>query len=235
MRQYLTAFLATLTVAVALVMFGLVSPSIAQVSAERQQSLTPDDVLKSLKEGNERYADGKVSDQKITARRVASAPSQHPKAVILSCLDSRVPVELVFDMGIGDVFVGRVAGNVQDTDQIGSMEFATKVAGARLVMVLGHQRCGAVVGAINKVELGNLTSLLAKIRPAVEAVTGFEPDQRNSNNEAFVEAVTKQSVKLTIASIRKGSPILTELEKSGQIKIVGGIYDLKSGKVEFID
>ena len=219
----------------ALAIFALTAPCKAQVSAERQQSLTPDEVLQSLMEGNERYAAGKISDQKITARRAASVSAQHPKAVILSCLDSRVPVELVFDMGIGDVFVGRVAGNIQDTDQLGSMEFATKLAGARLVMVLGHDRCGAVVGAINNAELGNLTSLLSKIRPAVAAVSGFNPDERNAENEAFVEAVTKENVKQTLANIRKDSPILGELEKSGQIKIVGGIYDLKTGKVELID
>lgn len=203
----------------------------AQVSAERQQALTPDKVLESLMEGNKRFADDKAKAPNNPARIAATKTAQHPKAVILSCLDSRVPVESVFDIGIGDCFVGRVAGNIVDTDQLGSMEFATKAAGARLVFVLGHTRCGAVVGAINKVELGNLTSLLAKIQTAIPNVKGFEPDQQTSQNDKFVDAVIEQNVRQTIANIRKDSPILAGLEKSGDIKIVGGVYDLQTGKV----
>lgn len=207
----------------------------AQVSAERQKELTPDKVLESLMAGNARFAAGNSSAPDIKSRIAATASAQFPKAVILSCLDSRVPVELVFDVGIGDIFVGRVAGNIEDTDQLGSMEFATKLSGAHLVMVLGHSRCGAVVGAINKAELGNLTSLLAKIKPAVAAVEGFPADKRVAGNEAFVEAVTEENVRQTIANIRKKSPVLADLEKSGGIKIVGGIYDIETGKVEILD
>lgn len=207
----------------------------SQVSAERQANLTPDKVLEALVKGNERFAAGKSSAPDLTAQRAASVGSQHPKAVILSCLDSRVPVELVFDQGVGYIFVGRVAGNIEDTDQLGSMEFATKLSGAKLVMVLGHSRCGAVVGAINNAKLGNLTSLLAKIRPAVAATKGFKDGERTGDNAAFVEAVTEENVRQTVANIRKKSRILADMEKSGEIKIVGAMYDLKSGKVTVLD
>jgi len=207
----------------------------AQTTRERQAELTPDAVLESLMAGNARFVEGKSSEPEITTRRAAVVQSQHPKAVILSCLDSRVPVELVFDMGIGDLFVGRVAGNVQDSDQLGSMEFATKLAGAKLVMVLGHSRCGAVVGAINKAELGHLTALLAKIRPAAEAVEGFEPEERTAGNPEFVQATIEENVRQTVAGIREQSPVLAGLEKSGDIKIVGGLYDLETGKVTLLD
>lgn len=207
----------------------------AQTTRERQAELTPDAVLESLMAGNARFVEGKSSEPEITTRRAAVVQSQHPKAVILSCLDSRVPVELVFDMGIGDLFVGRVAGNVQDSDQLGSMEFATKLAGAKVVMVLGHSRCGAVVGAINKAELGHLTALLAKIRPAAEAVEGFEPEERTAGNPEFVQATIEENVRQTVAGIREQSPVLAGLEKSGDIKIVGGLYDLETGKVTLLD
>lgn len=207
----------------------------AQTTRERQAELTPDAVLESLMAGNARFVEGKSSEPEITTRRAAVVQGQHPKAVILSCLDSRVPVELVFDMGIGDLFVGRVAGNVQDSDQLGSMEFATKLAGAKVVMVLGHSRCGAVVGAINKAELGHLTALLAKIRPAAEAVEGFEPEERTAGNPEFVQATIEENVRQTVASIREQSPVLAGLEKSGDIKIVGGLYDLETGKVTLLD
>lgn len=207
----------------------------AQTTRERQAELTPDAVLESLMAGNARFVEGKPSEPEITTRRAAVVQGQHPKAVILSCLDSRVPVELVFDMGIGDLFVGRVAGNVQDSDQLGSMEFATKLAGAKVVMVLGHSRCGAVVGAINKAELGHLTALLAKIRPAAEAVEGFEPEERTAGNPEFVQATIEENVRQTVAGIREQSPVLAGLEKSGDIKIVGGLYDLETGKVTLLD
>ncbi len=213
---------------------GVLASLNAQVTRERQEKLTPDLVLESLVEGNARFVANTPKPKHNPERIRATESGQHPKAVILSCLDSRVPVETVFDVGIGDCFVGRVAGNIVDTDQLGSMEFATKVVGARLVMVLGHTRCGAVVGAINKVEMGNLTSLLKKIKPAVSEVKGFQPDQRTSKNEAFVDAVIAQNVRQTIGNIRKGSSILAALEKSGDIKIVGGVYDIENGKVELL-
>ena len=207
----------------------------AQVSKEEQKALTPDKVLADLMAGNARYVAGKTTAPDIAAKIAATADGQFPKAVILSCLDSRVPVELVFDQGIGDIFVGRVAGNIEDVDQLGSMEFATKLAGAKLVLVLGHSACGAVKGACDGAELGNLTALLAKIQPAVKAVEGYKPEERNSANKEFVEKVIVENVRQTVADIRKDSSVLAELEKSGTIKIVGAIYDLHSGKVQLLD
>lgn len=199
-----------------------------------QTSLTPDAVLKDLMEGNKRYVAGKLTAPNVQKRVTASASGQFPKAVILSCLDSRVPVEKVFDQSIGDIFVGRVAGNVENVDQLGSMEFASAAAGVKLVMVLGHTACGAVKGACDGVELGNLTELLKKIKPAVDAVEGHE-GKRNSKNAEFVDAVVKKNVEITVKDIRERSKVLAGLEKEGKIKIVGGIYDLKTGKVTLLD
>jgi carbonic anhydrase len=146
-----------------------------------------------------------------------------------------VPVEWVFDQGIGDIFVGRVAGNVATIDQLGSMEFATKVAGTKLILVLGHEACGAVKGACDGVEMGNLTALLKKIQPAVEAVEGFAPENRNSKDAAFVEAVVEENVRQTVAEIRRVSPLLAEMEQKGDILIVGGLYSLQDGSVKVIE
>jgi carbonic anhydrase len=206
----------------------------AQVTKEEQSALTPDKVLTDLMDGNARFVAGKIGDPEIKKRVTNSADGQYPKAIVLSCVDSRVPVEMVFDQGIGDLFVARVAGNVEDQDQLGSMEFATKLAGAKLVFVLGHSACGAIKGACDRAELGNLTNLLAKIRPAVDAVEGFKPEQRNSANKAFVEKVVEQNVRQTMEDIRKDSPVLSEMEASGTIKIVGGIYDLHTGKITLL-
>ncbi len=207
----------------------------AQTTKEEQSKLTPDAVISDLMAGNARFVAGENTAPKVAESRAATATGQYPKAVILSCLDSRVPVELVFDQEIGDIFVGRVAGNIENEDQLGSMEFATKLAGSKLVMVLGHSSCGAVKGACDGAKLGNVTALLSKIQPAVDAVEGFEPDQRNSKNSEFVAKVVEQNVRQTVADIRKGSEVLAELEKSGDIKIVGGVYDLASGKVTLLD
>jgi carbonic anhydrase len=206
------------------------------VSAGQQKALTPDQVLADLMAGNKRYAAGQLTDLDIKANIKATAAGQYPSAVILSCLDSRVPVENVFDQGIGDIFVGRVAGNIENEDLLGSFEFATKIAGAKLVMVLGHEACGAVKGACDHAELGNLTALLDKIKPAVKAVAAdFPEDQRNSKNADFVNKVIEQNVRMTVADIRKDSPILAEMEKEGKIKIVGAIYSLKNGEVTLLD
>lgn len=230
-KQYLTIGIALL---------ATMSTSLAQdkplpVTSEQQQSFTPQEVLTRLKEGNARFVAGKTLYPNVTARIAASSTGQFPKAVILGCLDSRVPVEDVFDQGIGDVFVGRVAGNIENVDQLGSMEFGTKLAGAKLVLVLGHSECGAVMGACDGAKMGHLTALLKKIQPAVDAVEGFDADQRNSSNAEFVKKVTEQNVRQTIADIRKDSAILAGLEKSGDLKIVGAIYDLATGKVKFLD
>ena len=213
-------------------LLALVTQVYCQVTKEQQQAFTPDQVLEDLMAGNARFVSGNFTKRDITAKIIATAQGQYPKAVVLSCLDSRVPVEMVFDQGLGDIFVGRVAGNVENEDQLGSMEFATKLAGAKLVMVLGHTECGAIKGACDHAELGNLTALLAKIRPAVDAVQGYQPEERNSANKEFVTKVTEQNVKLTVKNIRKKSPVLAGLEESGSIKIVGAIYDLQTGKVQ---
>lgn len=215
---------------------GLITPAFADSlapNAEEQQKLTPDTVLKDLMEGNQRFAAGKASEPNILARVEMGTKGQFPKAYILSCVDSRVPVEQVFDQGIGDIFVGRVAGNIESVEQLGSIEFATKVAGSKLVMVLGHEACGAVKGACDHVELGNLTNLLAEIKPAVEAVKGHE--DRSSGNSAFVNEVIEKNVRMTVADLRKRSTVLAELEKSGAIKIVGAVYSLHDGKVRLLD
>lgn len=214
--------------------FHHVAPAVAGHRVDHRAAADLAAVLKDLMAGNARYAAGELSAPNIAARLAASAKGQHPKAVILSCLDSRVPVEQVFDQGIGDVFVGRVAGNVENEDQLGSMEFATKLAGAKLVMVLGHEACGAVKGACAGAEMGNLTQLLGKIKPAVAAVEGFE-GKRTADNAEFVDAVVRKNVELTVEDIRKSSPLLAEMEKKGEIKLVGGVYSLHTGKVELLD
>jgi carbonic anhydrase len=206
-----------------------------QMTKEAQAKATPDEILKDLMAGNANFAAGNLTKIDMKAERDAVTKGQFPKAVILSCLDSRVPVEMVFDQGFGDLFVGRVAGNVENVDQLGSMEFATKLAGAKVIMVLGHSSCGAVKGACDGAKMGNLTDLLAKITPAVEAVEGHEAEGRNSKNAKFVAAVVEKNVEMTVADIRKSSTVLTDLEKEGKLKIVGGVYDLETGKVTLIE
>jgi carbonic anhydrase len=205
---------------------------LAAIKAE-QAALTPAQVLAWLQAGNERFVAGKpaprdrLNDQRITAA------GQYPRAVILSCIDSRAPAEFIFDAGIGDIFNARIAGNIADTDLVGSMEFACAVSGAKLVVVMGHTSCGAIKGAIDKVELGNLTGLLDKIQPAVAAVQNV-PGDRNSKNTTFVEAVAAANVRLTVNRIRELSPVLRDLESAGKIQIVGCIYDLETGRVNFL-
>jgi carbonic anhydrase len=163
---------------------------------------------------------------------VSATIGQYPKAVILSCVDSRVPVETVFDQGIGDIFVARVAGNFENKDILGSMEYACKVAGSKLVFVMGHESCGAVSAACDGIELGNITHLLSNIKPAVEAVK--TEGKRDSTNKKFVHDVVEKNVRLTIDRVREKSPILKDMEDKGDIKIVGGVYSLQSGKVELL-
>jgi carbonic anhydrase len=166
------------------------------------------------------------------AQKRSSATGQYPAAVVLGCIDSRVPAEIVFDAGIGDIFIGRVAGNVVNDDMLGSMEFACAVAGAKVVLVLGHTACGAVKGAIEDVVLGNLTGVLARIKPAIPA-TKFD-GEKSSKNASYVDAVARTNVVLGLGEIRRRSPILEELEKKGSIKIAGAMYDLTTGVVEFV-
>ena len=203
-------------------------------TAEEQARLTPDEVLRQFKEGNQRFHSGQITRRNHNEQVRKSAPGQFPKAMVLSCLDSRVPVEDVFDQGIGDVFVGRVAGNFINEDLLGSMEFACKVAGAKMILVMGHQHCGAVRGAIDDVKLGHLTTLLAKIKPAVDMSQNFE-GEKTSANPLFVKHVAENNVRLSLAKIRKESPILKEMEDKGQIKIVGAFYRLTDGTLEFVE
>lgn len=202
------------------------------LTKETQDVLTPDSVLQDFIEGNNRFVNNKLQDVDHLALQQQTVGGQYPKAVILSCIDSRVPVEIVFDQSIGDVFVARVAGNVVNGDMLGSMEYSCKVAGSKLVLVLGHEACGAVKAACDHVELGNITGLLDNIQPAVKAT---ETDgERSSANGAFVADVIKNNVTIMMDRIRKESPILAEMEANNEIKIVGGVYSLSTGKVELL-
>ncbi|MCA9777614.1 MAG: carbonic anhydrase [Candidatus Eremiobacteraeota bacterium] len=198
-----------------------------------QDALTPESVLETLQEGNQRFVAGTVTKRDHSAMVRQAANGQFPKAVILSCLDSRIPVEDVFDRGIGDIFVARVAGNFVNTDILGSMEFGCAAAGAKVILVLGHGSCGAVVGTIDNVELGNLTATLQNIRPAVNASTDFAGEQASSNRE-YVERVTEENVRLNVEAIRQRSPLLRKMEEEGKIKIVGAMYNMATGEIEFL-
>lgn len=203
------------------------------LTAEEQAALTPDAVIKSLKEGNERFVNNNVTARDHSEMVRQAALGQFPKAVILSCIDSRIPVEDVFDKGIGDLFVGRVAGNFVNTDLLGSMEFGCRVMGAKLILVLGHESCGAITSAIDGVELGNITSMLANITPAVIASQDFEGEKTSKNSE-FVAYVLKNNVLNAIKTIKERSPILKEMEDKGEIKIVGAYYNMQTGAVTFL-
>ena len=197
--------------------------------------LTPEQVLQEFKDGNERFNNGQITQRDHSEEvRKAATGGQFPKAMVLSCVDSRVPVEDVFDQGIGDVFVGRVAGNFVNTDLLGSMEFACKLAGAKLIIVMGHQHCGAVKGAIDDVHLGNLTAMLSNIKPAVAMSQNFV-GEKSSKNEAFVKLVAQNNIKHAITEIRAKSEILNKMESNGEIKIIGAFYTLRTGKLEFIN
>lgn len=212
----------------------LLLPGLAEAAAmtkAQRDAMTPDQVIAMLKQGNERFRAGKLDTHDYLAQKRASAAGQYPAAVILSCIDSRAPAEIVCDAGIGDTFNARVAGNIANDDLLGSMEFACAVAGAKLVLVMGHTACGAIKGAIDGAKLGNLTGLLEKIKPAVEA-TKFD-GERSSKNDAFVDAVAATNVRHTIDEIRRRSDVLAGLEKDGKIKIVGSMYQLVGGKVDF--
>jgi carbonic anhydrase len=203
------------------------------LTREQQAALTPEQVLTLLKDGNRDFVTDQLTVRNNSTRVRHAAMGQYPKAYILSCVDSRVPVEDVFHRGIGDIFVGRVAGNIVNDDQLGSMEFGCKVSGAKVILVLGHEHCGAVKSAIDDVKLGNITTLLSKIQLAATK-TAFDGD-KTSKNEAFIHAVCEQNVKLTIGDIRKNSPILADMEKNKALIIKGAIYNMESGKVAFLN
>lgn len=204
---------------------------------ESQLAITPQKALQNLKSGNARFASGKSLYQKKYRQQVSlTAKGQYPYAAILSCLDSRVAVEDIFDLNNGDAFNGRIAGNVMNPDMLGSFEFATKLAGAKVIMVLGHTKCGAVKGACDFAEMGNLTGLLDRIEPAVNWVgKDWTDGEKNSKNDKFVEAVGETNVKLVMEGIKKDSPILKELIDTGKVILVGGVYDLETGVVKFIN
>jgi carbonic anhydrase len=201
------------------------------LTREQRDKMTPDDIISLMKKGNERFRAGQREDRNFLREQQASAKGQYPAAVVLSCIDSRAPTEIIMDLGIGDIFNARVAGNIANEDILGSMEFACQVAGAKVVLVMGHTACGAIKGAIDRVQLGNLTSLLAKIRPAVEAAQ--YDGERSSKNNAFVDAVARKNVELTMTTIRQQSSVLQNRESKGAIKIVGAMYDLDTAHLMF--
>lgn len=203
----------------------------AALTQAQRDALTPDQVIELMKRGNERFRAGTMQQRDLVAQARTSAPGQFPAAVILSCVDSRAPAEIVLDLGIGDTFNARVAGNITNRDLTGSLEFACAVAGAKVVLVMGHTACGAVAGAIDNVQLGNLTGLLDVIKPAI-AATHYS-GERSAKNAGFVDAVAATNVKQTIDTLRRTSPVLADLEKQGKIKIVGSMYDLATGVVSF--
>jgi len=202
----------------------------ALTKAQRDK-MTPEQVIEAMKEGNERFRKGERKDRNYLREQRASAKGQYPSAVLLTCIDSRAPAEVIMDLGIGDIFNCRVAGNVVNEDILGSMEFACKLSGAKVVLVMGHTACGAIKGAVDNAELGNLTGLLAKIKPAVTSTT--YAGERLATNYSFVDAVARKNVEMTVGDVRKQSPVLAELEATGTIKITGAIYNLETGAVEF--
>lgn len=202
---------------------------------ETQAVMTPDAAITLLKEGNARFVEKKMTSRDLITQVKQTTSGQYPFATVLSCIDSRVSAELVFDQGVGDIFSARVAGNIVNEDILGSMEFACKLAGTKLIVVLGHTSCGAVKGACDDAKMGNLTTLLHKIKPAVRAVNEPSDDtQRNSKNLDFVNAVANKNIHLTIEDIRSLSPVLKDMEDNGEISIVGAMYDIADGSVHFL-
>src|SRR4028119_501396 len=204
------------------------------LTKELQAAITPGQALELLKEGNKRFINNLKINRNLLQQANETSDGQHPFAVILSCIDSRTSAELIFDQGLGDVFSVRIAGNIINEDILGSMEFGCKVAGAKIIVVLGHAKCGAVKGACDHVEMGNLTALLTKIRPAVDDENTVT-ENRNSSNSEFVEKVATINVKRTVKSIMERSPILKEMIEAGEIGIVGGNYDVSNGTVTFFE
>lgn len=212
---------------------GSTPPKGMALTKEWQESLSPQRIIELAKIGNQRFVSGQPIQRDYERDIHDTKKGQYPAAIVLSCIDSRAPAEIIFDAGIGNIFNARVAGNVADPDMAGSMEFACKVSGSKLVLVMGHTNCGAVKGAIDKVQLGNLTQLLERIYPAVEALSNFQ-GEKSSKNLQYVDAVATKNVQLTVQDIRKISPILADLEQQKQIMIVGAMYSVKTGKVDFL-
>lgn len=205
------------------------------MTKESQSALTPKEALEKLQAGNERFATGRSLSRNLPSQVKATSGGQYPFASVVSCLDSRTSTELIFDQGIGDVFNARVAGNIVNEDIIGSLEFASKAAGSKVILVVGHTKCGAVMGACDKVELGNLTGLLNKIQPSVAATRTSAGEARNSKNMAFVDRVAETNVRKMVKAIRERSAILRDMEKKGEIMIAGAMYDLETGRVSLLN
>ncbi len=205
----------------------------AALTAETQAALTPRDVIQLLKDGNERFLAGRAVERDFLDQVRQTAEGQYPMAAILGCIDSRVPHEIVFDKGVGDVFSVRIAGNFINTDILGSLEFATAVAGSKVIVVLGHTECGAVKGVCDHVELGNLTSTLANLAPALYAVGDAVPGERSSANKDFVQAVADQNVRMTVRHIVDRSPTIRGLVERGDLVVIGAMHDVSTGAVAF--
>ena len=204
------------------------------MTKEMQDQMTPAEILQRFKDGNQRFLQGKMFHRDYLKEKDIAAAGQHPYAIIVSCIDSRKPAEIIFDKGIGDVFNARIAGNFVNTDILGSIEFATKASGAKVILIMGHTNCGAIKSAVDNVQLGNITAMLSNIKPAVESVTGI-PGEKTSKNKNFVEAVAKQNVLLATKTITDKSAIVKDMVKAGQVVIAGCMYDLESGVVTFYD
>jgi carbonic anhydrase len=204
------------------------------ITKEMQSAISPIMALNLLKEGNKRFVNNLKINRNLLQQANDTSDGQHPFAVILSCIDSRTSAELIFDQGLGDIFSVRIAGNIVNEDILGSMEFGCKVAGAKIIVVLGHTKCGAVKGACDHVELGNLTGLIAKIKPAVDQEI-TTTDNRNSSNSTFVENVAELNVSLSVKNILLKSPIVAEMVKNDEITIVGGVHDISTGEVKFFE
>jgi carbonic anhydrase len=205
----------------------------AALTKDMRDKLSPDQIIELMKQGNERFRTGKMIMHDYVAQKRATVAGQYPAAVILSCIDSRAPAEIILDVGIGETFNARVAGNIANDDLLGSLEFACALAGAKVVLVMGHTACGAIKGAIDGAQLGNLTGLLKKIKPAVDG-TPYQ-GERTSKNAVFVDEVAKTNVRMTMVAIREHSDVLAGLERDGKIKIVGSMYQLSGGRVDFFD
>lgn len=230
-RSFLTSMLGMLSISASMP-FLLAAPRKAEaLTREQRDALTPDRIIELMKEGNQRFREGRMKQHDYLAQKRVTAAAQYPAAAILSCIDSRAPAEILFDAGIGDTFNARIAGNIANDDLLGSLEFACAAAGAKVLLVMGHTACGAIKGAIDGAELGHLTGLLEKIKPAV-AATAYSGERRGSNAE-FVDAVARTNVQQTVQAIRQRSAVLAKLEKEGRIKLVGSMYRLDGGAVEF--
>lgn len=206
----------------------------AVMTKDAQAALTPDAAIGMLRAGNERFVAGRPVHRDAIAQQRATAKGQYPFAAVVSCIDSRSIPEVVFDQGIGDLFVPRIAGNYVQADILGSLEFATELSGAKAIVVMGHTECGAVKGACDHVEMGNLTTVMHELRPAVDGVPGWA-GERTSANKAFVHEVAVENVRLTMEKIRRDSPIIRSLEEQGRVRIVGAMHDISTGAVVFLD